>query len=64
MYIKKDKPHRIISAIKLVCVCLVITVVLCYAAYQVRGYVAVGGEWLVWMVIVALGAQEGERNEI
>lgn len=48
--------------VKTLALCVAITALCVYAAYQSRGYIVFGGEWMIWMVIVALCAQE-ERYE-
>lgn len=48
--------------IKLMLLCVAITAACCYAAYRARGYIAFGGEWMIWMVIVAVAVADWEEK--
>lgn len=54
VYINKDYIYTAI-------ICIVVTALCCYAAYRVRGYMAFGGEWFVWLPVAALGIAEEEE---
>lgn len=48
--------------IVIVALCVVLTALCCYAAYKSRGYFAVGGEWLTWMVVVVMAATDHDEE--